>query len=710
MSESKFTDEHIGYVVLGLVLVAVAGFFGWQGGVFSSWFDQEPAGRDSLIKPIAYDVTQFDMDKVTLGRRLYHDGILSGDGSISCATCHAVEQGGAEARRVSIGVDGAPGPINAPTVLNSGFNFVQFWDGRAKDLHEQAGGPMTNPIEMHSNFTIITERLREEPWYKERFATVYPNRGITEETITEAVAHYEDSLQTPSPFDAWLAGDDGAIDAQAVRGHQTFAEVGCTTCHNGINVGGNSYQKMGLVKDYFEERGGEVTEADLGRYNVTKDESDKHKFKVPTLRNITLTAPYFHDGSTWELRDAVRTMGRVQLGRDLSDEQVSDIVAFLESLEGQLPAHALIPENEEPPARLYPLEPTYDVALVYYGADAEVPARVLGSVTTSEPYEKTLAKSRFPTRDGAAEGLVASTEAPSVSGEPVAQTCFAFAIEALKNLERGRAEMRFVDDAVEVSVSGEGTPEGIEGARAAFEAVPEGCQIGADLAVYDSTLAAQCDERLGAIQGTTKLAFATGSSELTESAQGQLRDVAQALHGCPEQLRLRIDGHTDNTGDESANLRLSRRRAFAVRDVLMRLGLDPARLIARGYGATHPVEDNTSAEGRAANRRIELRLDRPGVSFWSDNSGNSTAVDSENVPTTNVSGDDAETSSAVLPPRPAGAAPHKPVGTQPVATDASRPRPRPRLDAAVPSVRKPKIPTQPVVPPPRDVTAPAPAE
>lgn len=742
MTESKFTDEHIGYIVLGLVLAAVGGFFAWQGGVFSSWLGEAQSGRDSRIKPIVFDITQFDMDKVVLGRRLYHDGILSGDGSISCASCHAVEQGGAEARRVSIGVEGAPGPINAPTVLNSGFNFVQFWDGRAKDLHEQAGGPMTNPIEMHSNFTIIVERLAQEPWYKERFASVFPDRGITEETVTEAVAHYEDSLQTPAPFDAWLLGDDSAVDEQVLRGHKTFQEVGCTTCHNGINVGGNSYQKMGLANNYFEERGGELTEADMGRYNVTKEDSDKHMFKVPTLRNITLTAPYFHDGSTWDLREAVRTMGHVQLNQDLTDDQITDIVAFLKSLEGTLPEHAILPEAQEPPARLFELKPDYDVALEYFGSGTDLPVKVRGRVRSVDPYQTALTASRLQNKAGTFAELTVDENAPDLSADESAGACFEFAADLLKMLERGRAEFRFVDDRTEMRVSGEGSADGVAAAKAAYQKLPDNCVSAAELLVYESSLAVQCDRRLASIQESTKLAFAGGSADLTEAAQGQLRDVAAALEGCPEAIRLRVDGHTDNSGDQSDNLTLSRLRAFAVRDALVRLGLDPARVIARGFGATRPVQSNASEEGRAANRRIELRLDRPGVSFWSALDGEDSAASDDS--TAAQAGATSPPSNAPAQPAPAevraasavrnqpaasptkptapadpAASPTKPAAPKPPATrldaggrpktrlDAGVKGPRPRVDAAT---RKPAVPAQPKLPPPREspTTTPAP--
>ncbi|MCB9615613.1 MAG: cytochrome-c peroxidase [Sandaracinus sp.] len=312
-----------------------------------------PTPAEPAPEPLAaLEAPEVNMDKVYLGRRLFHDPILSGDGTISCATCHSLDHAGAEPRRSSNGIRGQVGPINSPTVLNAHFNFVQFWDGRAANLQEQAGGPVENPLEMGTTFPEAIERVKTDAWYVERFASIYGGEDpINKENITDALAEYERYLVTPSPFDAYLAGNQEAISEQARRGHATFKEVGCASCHMGVNVGGTMYQKMGVVQNYFEARGGELTEADMGRFNVTQAESDRHFFKVPTLRNVALTAPYFHDGSIEALDEAVRVMGRVQLGRDLEDNQVADIVAFLQSLNGELPEHARLPEDETPPSR-----------------------------------------------------------------------------------------------------------------------------------------------------------------------------------------------------------------------------------------------------------------------------------------------------------------------------------------------------------------------
>jgi cytochrome c peroxidase len=295
------------------------------------------------LKPLP-ETVDVNMEKVLLGRSLYHDTALSGDGTLSCATCHTLDHGGAEPRKTSTGIRGQIGPINSPTVLNSGFNFVQFWDGRAKDLQEQAAGPVENPIEMGASWDKVVERLKKNQEYAKAFAKLYPD-GITKDNATDAIAEYEKSLITPSRFDAYLRGDENAITDAEKRGYATFKEVGCTACHTGVIAGGTMFQKMGLVKDYFADRGTPVTEADLGRFNVTKNPAEKHFFKVPTLRNVELTSPYLHDGSRATLEETVQVMGKYQLGRDLTDAQVNSIVTFLKSLTGELPAHARMPKK-----------------------------------------------------------------------------------------------------------------------------------------------------------------------------------------------------------------------------------------------------------------------------------------------------------------------------------------------------------------------------
>lgn len=299
--------------------------------------DKSLRERASETFGIIEPVTGLNDEKVALGARLFHDKNLSSDGTISCASCHSIADGGADGKPTSTGVEHQEGPINSPTVLNAHLNFAQFWDGRADGLESQASGPIANDIEMGSSMAMTIEYLNSEPSYASAFEDLYDGE-ISEKTVTNAIAEFERTLTTPNaPFDQWLEGDDDALDEQELRGLETFMDVGCTTCHQGPGFGGTMYQKMGLVKDYFAMRGGELTEADMGRMNVTGDEADKHKFKVPLLRNIELTAPYFHDGTRESLEEAVRVMGTVQLGRELTDEQVDDLVAFLKTLTGDLP-------------------------------------------------------------------------------------------------------------------------------------------------------------------------------------------------------------------------------------------------------------------------------------------------------------------------------------------------------------------------------------
>ncbi|MFK7990184.1 MAG: cytochrome-c peroxidase [Sandaracinaceae bacterium] len=319
--------------------------------------EEEPEAAPTPLREVVGEhfttlepAADIDRGKVMLGRALFHDRRLSGDETLSCATCHSLDHGGAEPRRVSTGIRGQQGPINSPTVLNAVHNFRQFWDGRAADLREQAAGPVTNPIEMGGDWEVILERLRGDEELVAQFTAAYGEDSVSQENIIDAIARYEEFLVTPAAFDRWLGGEDDALNEQQQRGLRTFVEMGCTTCHRGVNLGGDSYQRMGLVNNYFERRGGDVLEADLGRFNQTQEENDRHMFKVPTLRNIEQTSPYFHDGSEAELSGAVRTMGWAQLGRDLTDEQVGDIVAFLGALTGELPEDAALPGADEAPA------------------------------------------------------------------------------------------------------------------------------------------------------------------------------------------------------------------------------------------------------------------------------------------------------------------------------------------------------------------------
>ena len=297
---------------------------------------------DRLVQPIPDSIATTDEAKVALGHDLFFDGRLSGDGSIQCHTCHQLDKGGVDRLDTSTGIEGKKGPINAPTVFNAAFNFVQFWDGRAADLADQAKGPPTNPVEMGSHsWDDIVARFEMDEEFKKEFLKEYPQ--VTKETLTHAIGEYEKTLITPnSDFDRYLKGDKTALTEQQVRGYELFKQHKCDTCHTGVAMGGQSYEYMGLYGDYFKDRGTPLTDADEGRFAQTKDPFDMHRFKVPTLRNIALTAPYFHDASAKELKDAVSAMLKYQSNvQQPAQKDVEDITSFLESLTGEFKGEKL---------------------------------------------------------------------------------------------------------------------------------------------------------------------------------------------------------------------------------------------------------------------------------------------------------------------------------------------------------------------------------
>ena len=287
------------------------------------------------VRPIDQTV-EVDEAKAELGFALFHDPRLSVDNTVSCATCHALETAGVDNHQYSHGVDDQLGGVNAPTVYNAVYNFVQFWDGRAKTLADQAAGPPLNPVEMASpSFDDIIAKLEADKSFAKAFKAVYPE-GITEATITDAIEEFERTLITPnSRFDKWLRGDDSAITADELEGYELFKKYDCATCHVGKNLGGQSYELMGLRRHYFADRGMELTVEDNGRYKETQHERDRHRFKVPGLRNVEHTWPYYHDGTRETLEDAVRDMGRYQSGVELADAEVNKITAFLKTLTGE---------------------------------------------------------------------------------------------------------------------------------------------------------------------------------------------------------------------------------------------------------------------------------------------------------------------------------------------------------------------------------------
>lgn len=274
--------------------------------------------------------------KSELGKRLFFETNLSEDKTISCASCHDISAWGAEGSKVSKGVRDQLGTRNSPTVYNSAFNFKQFWDGRASTLSHQARGPVTNPIEMGMlTWNDAAKRIADDPSYTEAFKSIYDGK-VDQDNIVDAIAEYEKTLITlNAPFDLYLRGDSSAINATQKRGYRLFKSYGCTSCHQGANVGGNMFQKFGVLEDISLK--GKSLADDLGRYAVTRNEWDKRVFKVPSLRLAVKTPPYFHNGAIATIEEAVDVMIRFQLGRDVPTVDRDAIIVFLESLVGEKP-------------------------------------------------------------------------------------------------------------------------------------------------------------------------------------------------------------------------------------------------------------------------------------------------------------------------------------------------------------------------------------
>jgi cytochrome c peroxidase len=277
--------------------------------------------------------------KVELGQALYFDNRLSKDQTQSCNTCHDLQNYGIDSKPVSDGDDGkSKGTRNSPTTLNAAFHVSQFWDGRAKDVEEQAGMPVTNPVEMNiPSEKFLVKRLKKVPFYKEMFAAAYPDQKdpITFDNIKKAIGAFERELITPSNFDKFLAGDNKAMSKDEKEGLRTFIDQGCITCHSGALLGGNMMQKFPIVGKYEDYLGGTV---DMGHYEETKKDMDKFMFKVPSLRNVSKTGPYLHNGEVADLGATVKIMGKAELNKDLTDAQIKSIVTFLGSLTGDLDA------------------------------------------------------------------------------------------------------------------------------------------------------------------------------------------------------------------------------------------------------------------------------------------------------------------------------------------------------------------------------------
>jgi cytochrome c peroxidase len=324
------------WILAGLITTAI--LICWSFGIFSkppAIVSNELVSIDREDRPVEV-LRKSDLDprKTKLGSQLFGDKRLSRDNSISCSSCHSLNRGGTDRRKSSVGMNGLSNGINAPTVLNSGFNFKQFWDGRADSLEDQIDGPIQNPAEMDSSWKQVVAKLKQIPEYRSPFNQLYPS-GITSDTIKDAISTYERSLTTPnSRFDRYLSGDESALTQDEQEGYRRFRDSGCVACHQGVLLGGNLFQKFGVFGNYFEDRGG-ITQADYGRFNVTGEEKDRFAFKVPSLRNVELTSPYFHDGSAKTLDEAVRVMMKYQLGREAASQDIDLIIKFLTTLTGE---------------------------------------------------------------------------------------------------------------------------------------------------------------------------------------------------------------------------------------------------------------------------------------------------------------------------------------------------------------------------------------
>lgn len=299
------------------------------------------AQRQEPILPLPDEVTDVEPAKVALGAKLFADKRFSADGSVSCQSCHLPDAGGADPRRHSVSAFGKIRPINSPSIFNVRYNTSGLnWTGRTKDLESQIKGSVGNADTMAHDWAKVVQVLAADPAMAAEFKAAYGGeQPVTQENAAHAIVSFERSLVTPSRFDDWLKGKDGALSAQEKRGYEQFKAQGCVACHAGINVGGNAFMKMGLAGDYFAEREkrglGALVDADKGRFLVTKKEEDLHVFRVPPLRNVALTAPYFHDGSVQTLDEAIALMGRFQLGREIPEADRRDIAAFLQSLTGK---------------------------------------------------------------------------------------------------------------------------------------------------------------------------------------------------------------------------------------------------------------------------------------------------------------------------------------------------------------------------------------
>lgn len=283
------------------------------------------------VSPLPQDV-QYQWQLAMLGKKLFFDPILSIDKSTSCSTCHDFQHGGADNQSVSTGIQGKTGHMNAPTVYNVRYNFAQFWNARIEDLEQQVLLPVQNPIELGLSIPVMVQRINDDAEYRSIFKKLFDRSPVTEYQIALALAEFQKALVTPNAkFDQFLRGEIELSEDEST-GYELFKSLGCVSCHNGRNLGGSSLQKIGAIYPY------RYNEAQDDRFRITGKEQDKNRFRVPSLRNVALTAPYFHDGSISNLRAAVVAMGYHNLGLSISNDQVEKIVAFLHTLTGETPA------------------------------------------------------------------------------------------------------------------------------------------------------------------------------------------------------------------------------------------------------------------------------------------------------------------------------------------------------------------------------------
>lgn len=284
---------------------------------------------------------------ISLGDTLFHDTRLSSDNTISCASCHDLSHNGADRRPFSVGVGGAVGRIRAPSVYNRALDLAQFWDGRAANLKEQVDGPIHEQVEMATDWDSIIKKLQNDAEVSRQFITIFRD-GITANNIRESLAAFQKTLiLKDSPFDRWLSGDLSALSLKEIKGYELFRSYGCVSCHQGANVGGNMYARMGSLENYFELKGDDISHADLGRYNVTGNPNHRYVFKVPSLRTAALNDYFFHDSSVNSLEEAIVTMARYQLGRELPQQHIDAIASFIQSLTGSHPRLSKRRSNNE---------------------------------------------------------------------------------------------------------------------------------------------------------------------------------------------------------------------------------------------------------------------------------------------------------------------------------------------------------------------------